>query len=252
MPLTFSIITAVYNRVETIGDAVNSVQCQTWPQVEHILIDGGSTDGTVEALEAARDKLAVLISEPDHGIYDALNKGFAQASGDIVGLMHSDDFYGDCGVLERVASAFMASGADGVYGDLDYVARDNHRRVIRRWRSGDYHPERLRWGWMPPHPTLFLRRAVIEQWGGFDTSFQIAADYDAILRYLGRGGIELAYLPEVLVKMRVGGESNRTLARVCRKSMEDYRALRGNGLGGFGILFLKNIRKVPQFFSSGV
>ena len=136
---------------------------------------------------------------------------------------------------------------DGVYGDLDYVAKDDAGRVIRRWRSGSYDSARLAMGWMPPHPTLFLRRSVIEQWGGYDTSFQIAADYDAVLRYLGQGGIKLAYIPEVLVKMRVGGESNRSLSRIIRKSREDYWALRKNGVGGFGTLAWKNLSKLPQF-----
>jgi hypothetical protein len=163
--------------------------------------------------------------------------------------MHSDDFYADAHVLEKVAQAFADPAVDGVYGDLDYVARDAPQRVIRHWRSGAYDPRSLGRGWMPPHPTLFLRRAVIEQWGGFDTRFRIAADYEAILRYLGRGQIRLAYVPEVLIKMRVGGESNRSLARVVRKSLEDYRALRENKVGGIGALAWKNLSKLPQFFA---
>ena len=143
--------------------------------------------------------------------------------------------------------AFADPAVDGVYGDLDYVAKAEPSRIIRRWRSGDYDPARLAWGWMPPHPTLYLRRSVIEQWGGFDTTLRIAADYDAMLRYLGRGRIRLAYIPEVLVKMLVGGESNRSLSRILRKSREDYRALRNNGVGGVGALVWKNLSKVGQF-----
>ncbi|MCK9381063.1 MAG: glycosyltransferase [Sulfuritalea sp.] len=241
-------ITASFNRVDTIAQALASVQGQTWKQVEHIVIDGASTDGTLAVIEAQRDRLAALLSEPDNGIYDALNKGFALSSGDVVGLMHSDDFYADERVLERVALAFADPAVDGVYGDLDYVAKADPPRIIRRWRSGTYQRSRLAYGWMPPHPTLFLRRAVIERWGGFDTSFRIAADYDAMLRYLARGNIRLAYIPEVLVKMRVGGESNRSLSRILRKSREDYAALRRNEVGGLGTLVWKNLSKLGQFF----
>ncbi len=138
----------------------------------------------------------------------------------------------------------------GVYGDLDYVAANDTGRIIRKWRSGAYSPEKLRRGWMPPpHPTLYLRREVFERWGGvYDTSFTIAADYDAMLRYLVKGHVRLAYVPEVFVKMRVGGESNRSLSRILRKSREDYRAIRANGLGGVGTLVLKNLSKIQQFF----
>jgi glycosyltransferase len=246
--LTISVITAVFNRVDTIAQALASVQRQTWKQVGHIVIDGASTDGTLQVIEAQRDRLAVLVSERDGGIYDALNKGFALASGDVVGLMHSDDFYADEQVLEWVALAFADPAVDGVYGDLDYVAKADPARIIRRWRSGTYQRSRLAHGWMPPHPTLFLRRSVIEQWGGFDTTFRIAADYDAMLRYMVRGNIRLAYIPKVLVKMRVGGESNRSLSRIFRKTREDYTALRRNEVGGLGALLWKNLSKVGQFF----
>jgi glycosyltransferase involved in cell wall biosynthesis len=246
--VTVSVITAVFNRVETVGQALDSVQSQVGPDVEHVVIDGASTDGTLQVLESRRVGIAVLVSEKDAGIYDALNKGLARATGDVVGLMHSDDFFPDERVLEMVAAAFADPAVDAVYGDLDYVAKDDPERIIRRWRSGAYDPSKLAWGWMPPHPTLYVRRSVIEQWGGFDTSFRIAADYDQMLRYLAKGRIRLAYIPEVLVKMRVGGESNRSLSRIVRKSREDYRALRKNGVGGVGALVWKNFSKVGQFF----
>jgi len=249
-PLTISVITAVHNRVDTVGQTLASVRTQTWPAVEHVVVDGGSVDGTLALLEAARQHLSMMVSEPDGGIYDALNKGFAHARGDVVGLLHSDDFFADGRVLERVAAAFEDPEVDGVYGDLDYVAKTAPERVIRRWRSGAYEPLRVAWGWAPPHPTLFLRRAVFEQWGGYDTRFRIAADYDAMLRYLGKGGIRLAYIPEVLVKMRMGGTSNRSVRNVLRKSYEDYLALRSNGVGGVGTLLWKNVQKVPQFWAS--
>ena len=136
---------------------------------------------------------------------------------------------------------------DAVYGDLDYVSARDTGRVIRRWRSGDWDAERLRAGWMPPHPTLYLRREVFDRWGAYDTGFRIAADYEAMLRWLVEGEIRLAYIPEVLVKMRLGGESNRSLSRILRKSREDYRAIRRHGIGGWGTLIQKNISKIGQF-----
>lgn len=224
------------------------MQAQTWPDVEHVVIDGASTDGTVKVLRTCLNAHALWVSEPDKGIYDALNKGLARATGDVIGLMHSDDFFADNDVLKSVAEAFADPQVDAVYGDLDYVAKSDTTRIIRRWRSGDYSAAKLARGWMPPHPTLFLRRSVIDQWGGFDTRFRIAADYDAILRYFGRGQIRPAYIPRVLVKMRLGGESNRSLARIWRKTREDYTALRGNGVGGLGALAWKNLSKLGQFF----
>jgi glycosyltransferase involved in cell wall biosynthesis len=238
----------VRNRVATVGQALDSVRSQSWPDVEHIVIDGASTDGTLELLESRRGEIAVLVSENDSGIYDALNKGLALATGDVIGLMHSDDIYTDNGVLADVAAAFADPAIDAVYGDLDYVSREDTGRIIRRWRSGEYSPARLAEGWMPPHPTLYLRRSVIERWGGFDEDFRIAADYDVILRYFGRGRIRPAYVPRVLVKMRVGGESNRSIGRMLRKSREDFRALRRNDIGGFRTLFRKNLSKIGQFF----
>jgi len=245
--LKISIITAVLNRADTVTKALESVGAQSWPAVEHIVIDGLSTDGTRQVLEAHRHSLAVLLSEPDHGIYEALNKGLALASGDLIGLMHSDDFYAGNRVLERVANAFADPSVDGVYGDLDYVAKNDPERVVRHWRAGHYDRAKIAWGWMPPHPALFLRRSVIERWGGYDTGFRIAADYDAMLRYLIKGNIHLAYIPEVLIKMRTGGASNRSLSRIIRKSREDYRALQSYGAGGLGTLIFKNVRKLPQF-----
>lgn len=248
--MKISVITAVYNRADCIAHALQSVQSQNHKDLEHVIVDGASTDGTLDILRSTLDARASLVSEPDHGIYDALNKGFARASGDVVGLMHSDDFFADESVLAQVAAAFSDPLVDAVYGDLEYVAKTDTNRVIRRWRSGEYSAARLAWGWMPPHPTLFLRRRVIEEWGGFDTQFRIAADYDAILRYFGQGKIRPAYIPRVLVKMRVGGESNRSLGRIWLKSREDYRALQKNGVGGIGALFWKNASKVGQFFGT--
>ena len=246
--MKISIVTAVYNRSGTVGQAIQSVSAQDYGNVEHVLVDGGSTDGTLEILHAHASDGSVLISEPDEGIYDALNKGISRASGDVIGLMHSDDFFAHDRVLSDVAQCFENPEIDAVYGDLDYISASDTNRVIRSWTSGDYTRAKLKWGWMPPHPTLFLRISVFQDLGYYDTSYRIAADYDAILRYFGTGNIRPAYIPEVLIKMRVGGESNRSLSKVIRKSREDYRALRANRVGGLGSLASKNLRKVKQFF----
>lgn len=246
--IKISIVTAVYNSCETVAAALDSALAQSDVNIELVVIDGGSTDGTLEVLRSYADRLDVLVSEPDCGIYDALNKGIRRVSGDVVGFLHSDDLFADAGVLSRIAAAFAEPAVEVVYGDLHYVRKDNPEQVVRYWRAGEFAGRRLGWGWMPPHPTLYVRRSVYEQIGLFDTSFRIAADYDFILRMLGRGGVGVHYIPEVLVKMRVGGASNRSLRNIVRKSREDLRALRRNGVGGLGALAWKNLSKLPQFF----
>src|SRR6056297_673896 len=247
--MKISVVTAVFNRADTICDAIRSVQGQSFQDWEHIIQDGGSSDGTLDIIRHSCTVAPQLVSEPDAGLYDAINKGIARASGDVIGLMHSDDFFAHDRVLERIGNALEDPAIDGVYGDLDYVSADNTSKVVRHWHSGPYRQVLLTRGWMPPHPTLYLRREVFETWGLYDTGFQIAADYDAMLRFLWRGNIRLAYLPEVLVKMRVGGESNRSLGRLLRKSGEDYKALRRNGVGGLGTLVRKNTSKLKQFIN---
>jgi len=249
--MKISIITAVYNREATVGQAIQSVAAQTYDDIEHVVIDGASKDGTLVEIERLQTPNMRIVSEPDTGIYDALNKGLDMATGDVIGLMHSDDFFAHKDVLKNVAKKFSTTLSDAVYGDLDYVSAEDTNKVIRHWVSGEYTPDKLRRGWMPPHPSLFLRKSVIDRWGGYDTSFRIAADYDSILRYFGRGNISAAYLPEVLVKMRVGGESNRSVERIIRKSREDYRALKKNEIGGLGALMWKNLSKLGQFVNKG-
>ncbi len=245
--MKISVITAVHNRRDTLAGAVRSLQAQTHDNFEHVVMDARSTDGSLELLEELADARMKLVSERDDGIYDALNKGMARATGDIIGLMHSDDFFASDTVLELVARAFKERDVDAVYGDLDYVSASDPDRVVRHWVSGEYSRSKLKRGWMPPHPALYVRREVVDQWGGYDTTYQIAADYDAILRWFGRGQISARYVPRVFVKMRVGGESNRSIERVVRKSREDYRALRANKIGGFGALAWKNLSKLGQF-----
>ena len=249
--MKISIVTVAYRAENTIGAALASVAQQTWAPLEHVVVDGASPDGTLVEINAHKNDAMVIVSEPDEGIYDALNKGFSLATGDVVGIVHADDILADNDVLEHVADAFTDPLVDAVYGDLDYVAKDDPQRIIRHWLAGECSDVKLRRGWMPPHPTLFLRRRVFENLGLFDTSFRIAADYDLILRYFGAGSVRSAYIPRVLVKMRVGGESNRSLGSIVEKSREDYRALRRNGVGGLSALVMKNVSKIPQFLVRG-
>lgn len=250
MPLRISVITAVHNRRATVAQAVRSVQAQSYRHVQQVVVDGVSSDGSLQVLKACLASDAVLLSEPDQGIYHALNKGIHLCNGDVIGLMHSDDFFADDQVLSDVAAAFADPAVDAVYGDLDYVDGSDPGRVVRHWRAGSFARDRLAWGWMPPHPTMFVRRHVFERCGGYDTRYRISADYDWILRCLGQEGIRLAYLPRVLVKMRVGGLSNASPAKLALKSWEDLLAMRRNrigNLGGIGSLLWKNVSKLGQF-----
>lgn len=248
MSLKISLITVAYNSAKTIKDSLNSVADQIYPHIEHIVVDGASSDGTLELVRNHHNPNIRLVSEPDSGIYDALNKGIRRATGDVVGFMHSDDLFADAAALQRVAAAFADPLIDAVYGDLQYVRRDNRDQVVRYWQSGAFSRNRLGWGWMPPHPTFYVRRSVYERLGMFDTSYRIAADYDCMLRFLGAGGIRVAYIPHVLVKMRLGGESNRSLKNILQKSKEDFRALTSNHVGGVGALVWKNASKLGQFW----
>jgi len=242
-----SIITAVFNRNSVVARSVESLQAQTYSDLEHLIIDGGSDDGTLEILAKMADERTHITSQPDEGIYDALNKGIGLATGEVIGLLHSDDVFASPTVLERVAREFEDSDVDAVYGDLQYVSAQDTTSVVRHWRAGRFSMDSLSRGWMPPHTTLFLRREVFERLGKYDTSYTIAADYNAILRWFGRGAIRSSYIPEVLVLMHLGGKSNGSLNQIVRKSKEDYRALRESRIGGIGTLALKNLRKLEQF-----
>lgn len=242
-----SIVTAAWNCVATVCDCLASVAQQEYANREHVVIDGGSRDGTLELLTAHEQQLAVLVSEPDRGIYDALNKGIARATGDVVGFLHADDVYAGPEALAHIANAFKDSAVDAVYGDLQYVRKDNMAHVVRQWKSSPFDHRQLSRGWMPPHPTLYVRRCWYTRIGGFNADYRIAADYYSILQMFSEPDFKAVYLPEVLVKMRLGGASNRSLKNVIRKSREDLDALRRTNVGGFRALVWKNVGKIGQF-----
>lgn len=245
--MKISVVTAVFNREATIAEAVESVRRQSHADVEHIVQDGGSRDGTLSVLQTLASPQMHVVTARDGGIYDGINRGILRATGDIIGLMHSDDLFASNDVLARVADAMSDTSVDGAYGDLVYVAANDPQRVIRYWKSGAYDPAKLKWGWMPPHPTLYLRREVFDRLGLYDTDFKIAADYEGMLRFLMTGRVRLTYIPDVMVRMRVGGESNRSIGRILQKSKEDYRAIRRHRIGGVGTLMSKNLQKITQF-----
>lgn len=250
--MKISVITTVYNAKETIVDCLDSVAEQTYCHREHIVIDGGSSDGTLTLLQQRYEQLTDLVSEPDDGIYDGLNKGIALATGEVIGFLHSDDVFTSKHVLKKVASIFEADDSvSAVYGDLLYVQRSMPDRVIRTWQSSSFVPHLLKQGWMPPHPTLYVRREWYELIGGFDTRYRIAADYFSILELFAQPNFKTVYLPEVMIKMRLGGLSNHSLGALFQKSSEDWDALRRSGFGildATRALILKNLTKVQQFF----
>lgn len=250
MSLKISVITAVYRSEATVGEAIASVAAQRYPNIEHVIVEGKSPDGSLAAIERAAHGRMRLISEPDKGIYDALNKGIQHATGEVVGFIHSDDFLPHDGVMDRIAAAFRDPAVEAVFSDLDYVSQADTSRVIRHWSTGAFHPRRLKYGWMPAHPTLYLRREIYERFGVYDITFGIAADYDFILRYFSQSTAPSVsvYIPEVLYKMRLGGVSNRSWAKVRQKMNEDLLAIRRNHVGGIHTLALKNISKLGQFF----
>jgi len=251
MSLKVSLITATYNSAKTFEMCMNSVLSQTYSNIEYIIIDGNSHDGTIALIKSKADIYGNMhwVSENDEGIYDALNKGISKATGDIIGFVHSDDYLASNVVVENIVHVFNTYQVDGVYGNLHYVNFNNANQIVRNWRSRPFEKKLLNRGWMPAHPTLFLKKDVYKQQGNFNLEYKIAADYDFILRIFQNTNYKFQYLPETIVKMRVGGASNRSLKNIIEKTKEDFRAARSNGLRiPFKVILQKNLVKIPQWF----
>ncbi|WP_452229287.1 MULTISPECIES: glycosyltransferase family 2 protein [unclassified Lacinutrix] len=250
--MKISIITATYNSGATITSCMASVLAQTYPNIEYVIIDGNSTDNTIATVKQIQSEAPnaniVIQSEPDKGIYDALNKGIALATGDVIGFVHSDDLLANPKTLETIATIFKNQTVDGVYGDLQYVNKSDITKVIRYWKSEVFTKRLLKKGWMPAHPTLFLKRDVYKKHGRFNLTYKIAADYDFILRVFKDDSLAFSYLPEVITKMRAGGASNRSLKNILIKSKEDYKAITTNNIGSIWTILQKNVSKLNQFF----
>ena len=248
--MNVTIITASFNSALSIKTCLDSVVHQNYNDIEYLIIDGKSSDATLKIIKVYQQKFPFikLISEKDSGIYDALNKGVQLASGDIIGFVHSDDFLEFNDIIYHIVSMTKSENLDGVYGDLQYVDKSNTKKIIRSWKSCDFKPPLLKQGWMPPHPTLFLKKEVYEKHGLFDLSYRISADYDFLLRIFKDPELKFGYLPKVITKMRVGGASNQSLKNIIKKSKEDYRAIRINNIGNFLTLARKNFSKIKQLF----
>jgi len=248
--MNVTIITASFNSALSIKTCLDSVVHQNYNDIEYLIIDGKSSDATLKIIKVYQQKFPFikLISEKDSGIYDALNKGVQLASGDIIGFVHSDDFLEFNDIIYHIVSMTKSENLDGVYGDLQYVDKSNTKKIIRSWKSCDFKPRLLKQGWMPPHPTLFLKKEVYQKHGLFDLSYRISADYDFLLRIFKDPELKFGYLPKVITKMRVGGASNKSLKNIIKKSKEDYRAIRINNIGNFLTLARKNFSKIKQLF----
>ena len=249
MNAVFSIVTATLNNFSTIADCINSIRSQS-VYVEHIIADGVSSDKTLDVVQSL-SPLSSIVSEPDQGIYDAMNKGVNRATGNIVGILNADDFLAGPNVLQMVLTVFDDPSIDACYGDLVYVDQEDTSRVVRFWKSGSYDYRKLYWGWMPPHPTFFVRREVYEKYGLFNLSLGSAADYELMLRFLLKHRITATYIPEVLVKMRTGGMSNASFQNRLKANRMDRLAWRVNGLKPYPwTTYLKPLRKLNQYLPS--
>jgi len=242
-----SIITICYNREATIGKAIESVLNQDYPNIEYLVIDGNSNDGTTAIIQSYADKISTFISEPDKGMYDALNKGLQLATGDIIGLMHSDDEFYDGTVVSQIVAAFQNNqNTAGVYGDGIYVSNDAEERIIRDRIGGAYSLKRVQSGWLPLHPTVYLKRTVMEKYGFYNLDFKIASDTELLLRYLYKYKIKMIYLNSYFVKMRMGGLST-SYKRAFEVLVEDYNIYKFHGLFAFRVVFLKKMVALKQY-----
>ncbi|ACT91521.1 glycosyltransferase family 2 protein [Dyadobacter fermentans] len=243
-----TILTVVYNGAATIRHCIDSVLGQDYPDIEYIVVDGHSKDGTQEIVQSYGDRIARFVSEPDAGIYDAMNKGIQLATGDVIGILNADDFYAYPSVISDVAAAFAAGDFDASYGDLEYIDANDATVVRRKWVSGAYKVGAFLNGWMPPHPTFFVKKEVYHTHGQFRLDLGSAADYELMLRFVHREKIRLAYIPKVLVKMRAGGVSNSNLKNRIAANRNDRLAWKMNNMEPrFYTLWLKPLRKIIQF-----
>ena len=246
--LKISLITVSFNAESTIERCIQSVIGQTFKNVEYIIIDGGSTDNTVQIINKYKKHIHIFVSEPDKGIYDAMNKGIKLAGGDIIGILNADDFFSEEGILDAVYESFRRENTGIVYGDLDYI--NGKGSVIRKWRAGKYSPGMFNFGWMPPHPTFYCKKDLFYQLGFYSLDFGTAADYELMSRFMHKNGVSAYYLENVMVKMKIGGKSNKSLGNRVKALLFDLKAMRNNGIKvPIVTIFFKPLRKINQYFS---
>lgn len=243
-----SIITVTLNARLTIEDTITKVLAQTYKNVEYIVVDGGSTDGTMGIVNKYKDRISKIVSEPDKGLYDGMNKGIKLATGDIIGILNSDDIYANNFVIENVVNKMNESESDLCYSDLVYVDKDNTDKNIRYWKSGTYNEESFKNGWIPPHPTVFIKRWVYEKYGVFDLSLAVVADHEILCRFMYKYKVKSCYIPEVLIKMRLGGASNKGIINYIKQNLAIVKTLRKNKIKVSPMFFvIKPITKLKQF-----
>jgi glycosyltransferase involved in cell wall biosynthesis len=247
--LKISIITVSFNSAKTIKETIESILIQDYNNIEYIIIDGGSSDETIDIVKSYSEKISYFISEKDNGIYDAMNKGIKAATGDIIGILNSDDFYPNSFVLSNVARSFEKYNCDAVYGDLVYVKAKDTTQIKRYWQAGNYNTSKIKNGWMLPHPTFFVKKVMYDRYGLYNTDLKSAADYEMILKLLYKENISVQYIPMILVKMRMGGASNSTFLNRIRANKEDGLAWTKNQLNKpMFVRIKKPLQKVIQFF----
>ena len=250
--MLITIITVCYNAKDTLIDAIDSVASQTYEAIEHIVVDGGSSDGTMEILRSGRGRVAKWVSEPDKGIYDAMNKGIAMASGEVIGFLNADDVYADRDAVKKMAEAFrLHPDIDACYADLVYVDQDDTNSIVRYWKSRRYTAGLFRGGWMPAHPTFYARKSAYERSGAYNLSFRIAADFELMFRMLEVHHIRALYLPVLLVRMRLGGTTNKSVTNIIAQNKEILGALRSHygDVHVFGFVINKLFNRLKQFMS---
>lgn len=246
--INVSIITVVLNNRACIEDCIRSVLSQSYPHIEYIVVDGGSTDGTLDIIRKYEDRIARWQSEPDDGIYDAMNKGIRMATGDVIGILNSDDCYANGDIIACAVDCISNNKVESCYGDLVYVNARDANRAVRCWKSGGYKRDNFKKGWMPPHPTFFVRRYLYEKYGLFNLTFPLAADYELMLRMLYKNNVSTAYTNRCMVKMRTGGRNHPGILNTFNNMLSDYRAWRVNGLTPNPLTFLmKPFFKLPQY-----
>lgn len=251
--MKISIITITYNSQKTLDDTIKSVLSQKYNDIEYIIVDGNSKDSTIDIVKSYGDKISKFVSEKDNGIYDAMNKGLRLATGDVVGILNSDDVYFDEHVIEKVMHKFQKENVDSVYGDLYYVKPENLNEVVRYWKSSDFVKGSFAKGWHPPHPSFFVKREVYEKYGTFDLNMKVSADFELMLRFLEKFKISTLYLPEVIVRMRIGGESNRSIGNIIKGNRSILKAFEKNQVKVNKLLypFYRFIPKIIQMIKKG-
>ncbi len=247
-PMKVSIITVTYNSAKYLADCIRSVQSQTYQHIEHIIVDGKSSDGTIGIIKKYEQGISSWISETDGGMYDAINKGMAMATGDVIGILNSDDVLDNDHVVVDIVKHFLEQKTDAIYGDLEYVAQHDVNKVLRIWKGLPFNRSRFMVGWMPAHPTFYFKRTLLKKYGGYETHYFTAADYEFMARYLFQHHVSASYLPKLIVRMRVGGASNKNLKQRLRANRRDYLAMKRNKIPlAFMVSILKPLLKLHQF-----